>query len=91
MVKGAPPMIFLSSLNQKGSGGNGSKAREVSPCHRVQLLAIRPYGLMMAPVSCSEHPQGCFFPLHIQKGKRESDHWEAQEQVCLSNSLLRLC
>ena len=26
---------FLSGLNQKGSGSNGSKARGLSPCHRV--------------------------------------------------------
>lgn len=74
MIKG--DSNFLFGLNQKGSGCNNSKAREVSLCHRIQLLAIIPCELTVVPVflvSTLRHS----LPLHIQKGEGESDHWDA--------------
>ena len=35
-------------------------------------------------------PQGHSLPFHIQKGKRESDNWDAQGKEGSSNSPLRL-
>ena len=34
----------------------------VSLCHRVQLLAIIPYGLMRVPIFWGEYPEGSTFP-----------------------------
>ena len=54
---------------------NHSKARLVSLCHRIQLLARIPYGSVVVLVFWGEYPKGISFL--FKKGKRESDHWNA--------------
>ena len=45
----------VASITSKGLERNGSQARRVSLCHRLQLLAIIPYNLMVVPVFLGEH------------------------------------
>lgn len=52
MVKGN----HTDFLNQKGSDSNGPKTSGVSVCHRVQLLAIMLYRLMVGPMFWGEYP-----------------------------------
>ena len=69
MVKGGSHNDFLSGLNQKGSGHNGSKATGVSPRLRVQFLAIILNG---SPRVLGWEPQGHSLPFHIQKRKKRN-------------------
>lgn len=64
---------FFGGLNQKGSGRNGSKTRVLPWGHRIQLLAVIPFGSMMVPcfwvstsrafssVSSTERKKGSWF------------------------------
>ena len=90
MVKEDPTMIFSVSLNQKGNGCNGSKAKVVSQWHRLQLLATMPYGPMAVPVFWGKYPRDSLFLFIYKKGKGNLiSIWDAQGQVGSSNSPLR--
>ena len=68
MVKGDITTIFSVAIFKSGLGHNGSKAKRLSPCHRVQSLAIIPYVSMVVPRFLNEHPKGIPF-LFICKKK----------------------
>ena len=84
MVKGDPTTVFLVALTKKGSGSNDSKARAVSPFHRVQMLVIISYGLMVVPgflfcfvflfVCLVSTPKSFLSPSYTKKEKKESDN-----------------
>lgn len=62
---------FFGGLNQKGSGRNGSKTRVLPWGHRIQLLAVIPFGSMMVPVFLGEYFKGILVRLiyREEKGK----------------------
>lgn len=74
MVREKSHNNFLSNLNQKGSGSNSSKARGVSQCPWVQLLAIISYGSMVVPMFLGDYPKDICFLFIYKKKKRESDN-----------------
>ena len=86
MVKGDPTMIFSVVLTKRAVA---VRQEGVSQCHRVQLLAIIAYGSMVGPGFLSEYPKGITLLFLYEKGKRESENWDAQGQMGSSNSPIR--
>lgn len=80
MAKGDPTTIFSVALTKKGSGSNDSKVRTISPFHKIQMLIIILYGLMVVPFFLlkEEYPKVIpfIFVYKKKKKKEESENWD---------------
>ena len=65
---------FHSDFNLKGTGSKSSKARSVSLCSSVQLLATITSVSMMGPVLGGEWPLGTHLSQIYKNEKRKSDN-----------------